>query len=400
MYQSPEQALQSLILDPDLERLEDLLAEFNLFDVLGIARRESQHSAFLAWLLDPRGSHGLRDYFLRGFLSLAAVEARERGIVAVTPLHVDGWKFNDIEVATERHSIDILLIDETDRFVCLIENKIGSGEHSDQLSRYMVTVEREYEGLLPFPIFLTPDGTEPEAEIDAARYVPFDYGNIADLIDRALRVRGSTISASVTSFLKQYARTLRRHVLDATDNIDELAYRIYSNHRAAIDLVINAQSLPFSMAREHVDAAMEAYVPHLKPDFSTRTYRRFYAVALDEVPELREGRGWTESGRVLLFEFRNNLDLDLVVGPGPEETHKRLHNVAQRHGFPGASVRSGRKWSHIYRKPILKGGYRPRNPEEAKPRVEQAIAEFFENDYWPTVDAIRLEFGLPPASAG
>ena len=65
---SPEEALQRLILDGDLERLEDLLAEFNLFDVLSIARQETQHSAFLAWLLDPRGSHGLRDYFLRGFL--------------------------------------------------------------------------------------------------------------------------------------------------------------------------------------------------------------------------------------------------------------------------------------------------------------------------------------------
>ena len=73
---SPEEALQRLILDGDLERLEDLLAEFNLFDVLSIARQETQHSAFLAWLLDPRGSHGLRDYFLRGFLTQAAAEAR------------------------------------------------------------------------------------------------------------------------------------------------------------------------------------------------------------------------------------------------------------------------------------------------------------------------------------
>ena len=53
---SQREALQDLILDSALERLEDLLADFNLFDVLGIARAEVQHSAFLAWLLDPRGS--------------------------------------------------------------------------------------------------------------------------------------------------------------------------------------------------------------------------------------------------------------------------------------------------------------------------------------------------------
>ena len=128
-------------------------------------------------LLDPRGSHGLRDYFLRRFLSEAAAQARERGVADVTPLDVDGWKLDDIEVATERHNIDVLLIDEADRFVCLIENKIGAGEHSGQLSRYLAEVEGRYEGFAPFPIFLTPDGAEPNSEHDAERYVPLDYGD-------------------------------------------------------------------------------------------------------------------------------------------------------------------------------------------------------------------------------
>ena len=116
------------------------------------------------------------DYFLRRFLSEAALAAKERGIGEVTPLSVDGWKLDDIEVATERHRIDIMLIAEADEFVCLIENKIGTGEHStnwaasyvclienkigtgehsNQLGRYLSTVEREYEGLNPFQIFLT-----------------------------------------------------------------------------------------------------------------------------------------------------------------------------------------------------------------------------------------------------
>ena len=221
-----QEVLQALILDPDLEHLEDLLADFNLFDVLGIARAELQHSAFLAWLLDPRGSHGLRDYFLRTFLFKAAEEASSLGIGDITPLEVDSWKLSDIEVATERHYIDILVLGRSDGFVCLIENKIGASEHSNQLSRYLSTVESEYEGLDPFPVFLTPDGVEPESLADAERYVPFDYGEIADLIERTLKTRGSTISGSVTDFLEQYARSLRRHVVNDRDNVDELANRI------------------------------------------------------------------------------------------------------------------------------------------------------------------------------
>ena len=66
---SPEEALQALIMDPDLERLENLLAEFNLLKVLGVARSEIHHSRTIAWLLNPRESHGLGNYFLHGFLS-------------------------------------------------------------------------------------------------------------------------------------------------------------------------------------------------------------------------------------------------------------------------------------------------------------------------------------------
>ena len=49
----PKDALHALRIDSELERLEGLLAEFNLFDMLGIARSELQHSRVVAWLLVP-----------------------------------------------------------------------------------------------------------------------------------------------------------------------------------------------------------------------------------------------------------------------------------------------------------------------------------------------------------
>ena len=153
----------------------------------------------------------MRDYFLRNFLSQAAVGAHENGIPAPTPLDVDSWNLGDIEVATERHRIDILLMDKSDGFVCPIENKIGSTEHSNQLSRYLETVEREYEGLTAFPIFLTPEGMEPETAEDAERYVPFNYRKVAGLIEQALSTRGSTISGGRL----QFPRAIRTQFTEA-----------------------------------------------------------------------------------------------------------------------------------------------------------------------------------------
>ena len=394
---SPEEALQALVLDPDLERLEDLLAEFNLFDVLGIARREPQHSALLAWLLNPRGSHGLRDYFLRRFLSEAAKEAREReiGKFKYTPIDVDGWKLTDIEVATERHDIDILLIAESDGFSCLIENKIGSGEIPGQLNRYLRRVEEEYEGLTPFPIFLTPDGIEPEKEEDAESWVPLGYEVVANLIERTLGTRATTISASVAGFLKQYISTLRRHVLDTTDNIDELALQIYNNHRAAIDLIIKAKPAQEAAGWDVIEPAIETYAPDLQYNYHNKSVRQFFSTSLNEVTELKPGR-------MVTFDFMYKWDMTLYVyvQPGPKEVRERLRQLALKTGKPFYAAKNfGKKWGRIYRRPILgKKDYNPFEPDEARPKVEKAITDFYENDYWPIVNAIRGEFGLSPAT--
>ena len=411
--QSPQElALQALIMDPDLERLEDLLAEFNLFDVLGIARRELQHSAFMAWLLHPLGSHGLRDYFLRHFLSQAAAEARDRGIGEFTPLDVDGWTLDDvdIEVVTERHNIDILLVNRADEFVCLIENKIGSGEHDDQLNRYLETVENEYEGLISFPIFLTPEGIDPSSADDAERWIPLGYQRVADIIERVLNTRRTVISGSVAGFLEQYSSNLRRHVLDTAGNIDELALRIYDNHRPAIETIVKAKVDRDSAGRESgwevIDSGVQTYAPDLERDFDGRDIHRFFAKSLEGIDLLHMGAGWTKSGRVLLFELKytGGLDLFLYLGPGPEGPRQRIYDLVQGGGVEGVTMRQAntlrRRWHQLYKRPILsRADYNPFDPEKAKAKVEQALKAFYSDDYWPIVNAIREEFGLPLVSS-
>ncbi|MBI3980347.1 MAG: hypothetical protein HY331_19405 [Chloroflexi bacterium] len=49
------QALEVLVVDnPDLERLEALLDQFNISEAVGALRQELRHSDFLAFLLNPR----------------------------------------------------------------------------------------------------------------------------------------------------------------------------------------------------------------------------------------------------------------------------------------------------------------------------------------------------------
>src|SRR3712207_2829548 len=109
---SNRKALEAFVVgNQNLERLEALLERFNIFEAIGVVRQELRHSDFLAFLLDPQGNHGLRDIFLKRLLQqvLATVQDDE---VPLTPIELELWNLDRIEVRREWQHIDILLLDE------------------------------------------------------------------------------------------------------------------------------------------------------------------------------------------------------------------------------------------------------------------------------------------------
>jgi hypothetical protein len=80
--------LEALIVDnPDLERLEALLEQFNIFEALGAVRVELRHSDFLAFLLNPNQSHGLGDVFVKRLLQKALASSQNAS--PITPIDLD-----------------------------------------------------------------------------------------------------------------------------------------------------------------------------------------------------------------------------------------------------------------------------------------------------------------------
>ena len=386
-----------------------MLAEFNLFRVLDIARDELSHSAFLAWLLDPRQTHGLGDYFLRHFLKAAADIASKAGVGELSPIDVDGWALDDIRVITERQvggssgRVDILLVSETDEFACVIENKIGTGEHSNQLAKYLTAVEEEYGDLTPFPIFLTPEGIAPVATSDAERYVPFDYKRIAGLIDWTLKARGATLNANVVGFLEQYQRTLGRYVVRTTDNdnIDELALRLYQNHRAAIDHINRVKNARGILEWKDVDEWVADHVPSFRAAASSPRFHRFAAKDLDSIEELNHSNVFGPDTPMLLFEFnhdarRRHLRLDIVVGPGPEETRQKLFALTQNSRPLFHATKRNARYMHIYRRHILTPRtYHPFDRDLIEDAAMGALKDFYAKDYPRLIGAICKAFDPP-----
>src|SRR5438270_11312729 len=93
-FNANQKELEALVVDNlDLERLEALLDQFNIFEAIGAVWQELRHSDFLAFLLDPQQNHGLGDVFLKRLLQKVLVSA-ESDRMPITPIDLDVWSLD------------------------------------------------------------------------------------------------------------------------------------------------------------------------------------------------------------------------------------------------------------------------------------------------------------------
>jgi hypothetical protein len=222
------QNLEALIFDPDLEKLEALLAQFNIFEALGPVRQERRHSDFLAFLLNPSESHGLSDSLLKRFLRRVLLDVSEPPLGAV---EIDLMDMDSARVLREWRNIDILIDDsERNGLVVIIENKVDSSEHSNQLTRYQELVRQEYPHARILPVFLTPMGDGPSEKL----YCPMSYNTVAEVLQNLLEAQSSTIGSDVRTLLVHYVSMLRRRIVSDSELV-ELCQKIYRKHQKALD---------------------------------------------------------------------------------------------------------------------------------------------------------------------
>lgn len=108
---------------------------------------------------------------------------------------------------------------------------------------------------------------------------------------------------------------------------------------------------------------------------------------------LLQGNGFGRHRRVLMFEFRissDSLDLILIVGPGPQETRKKLFEIAQAHPevFEIAHQKLGGKWNRIFYRTFLgQEMYLNTTDEERKQEILRQWTAFLDEDL-PRIDEI------------
>ncbi len=170
-------------------KLYEYYNQKTFMDVLGVSRRENEHSNFLAWLFNPDENHGMGDYPLRKLLQTVAFKRKKDS--NYNPLNTKNFlnkqHFEDIDklvyddfviesvekddqektVAREKvigkqRRLDIFIklkikfssSDKTETINILIENKIKSSENDNQTTDYADWLFEQRPDELGIPIYL------------------------------------------------------------------------------------------------------------------------------------------------------------------------------------------------------------------------------------------------------
>src|SRR4051812_10929012 len=109
----------------------------SFFEYLGIAHMERMHSQMLAWIFSK---------------DCCALNSQSKVTLLNKIFHLENDR-KILNVHTESNNIDILI--ETDKEIIIVENKIKSSQHSNQLTRYQDYCNKNYINVKPKFYYLT-----------------------------------------------------------------------------------------------------------------------------------------------------------------------------------------------------------------------------------------------------
>ena len=194
------------------------LSSQNIFSILKMEDFEIRHSNFLAWLFDSDCNGDIGNCCLKMFLK----ELKNISDI-FSNINLNMFFKNKNIVKREVKYKDILIESEEYKKVIVIENKIYSSEHSDQLNRYYneVLQDEKYFNYDKYFVYLTLSGEMPEREEDRNIWVPFSYKQILEILQNLLNKKRGKISSSIQLLLQDYKEILEDKMEKSMNRIVE-----------------------------------------------------------------------------------------------------------------------------------------------------------------------------------
>ena len=231
---------------------------FNMFRICGVNHYENTHSAIIAELLNPQGTHSLKSELLEAFLNLIG-----KDFIPDTFNPYNATVYT--EYTTDKGRIDIL-IEDANQNAIIIENKIYAEDQYEQLKRYEQFAKQRFKGYQIFYLTLWGDEASQQSG-EGVNYLTISYTDtIIKWLEKCIALAARL--PLVRETLIQYSNHLK--VLTNQDintkNQEEIVKTLgdFNNLEAVQNIFLNYPKVFDYLARKHFNPKMEAFARQKK----------------------------------------------------------------------------------------------------------------------------------------
>ena len=246
------EVLKSFIFKDDVQKvfsdINDNLMGFNILEITGMGTQEIKHSNILGWFFDNR-EHNLEYIVLDNFLKNIIiynkdVKNQNDELTSLNEYIYLAENKKSLTIYREQDNIDVLIVDEVNKVVITIENKVYATERIDgndggQLKKYEDIVKNKYDDTWKkYYIFLTIDLEEPSQGDEY--WFRANHQMITDVIEHILQTNND-LSVKTKIILESYVDLLKRNGIVEDKKLKELCEKIWNNkdYKSALEILFN-----------------------------------------------------------------------------------------------------------------------------------------------------------------
>lgn len=241
---SPYVQVEEFIFDDEsqdlLSQINSNVMSFNILDITGMGNQEIKHSNILSWMFGDN-EHGLGYKILECFLKKIIESNSDNTKVDILKHYVYlPKKKNDFIIYREKNSIDLLLVDKSNKFVIAIENKVYHSERvggngGGQLTEYYNIVNGNYdEEYKKFFVYLTIDESHP-SESNQENWMQASHQMVGEVVEDLLNA--NNLNDKTELILSSYVDLLKRRNIMANKKLEELCEKIWAKNEKVLDIL-------------------------------------------------------------------------------------------------------------------------------------------------------------------
>lgn len=315
----------AIINKKNAEILDATGGRFNMFRVCGVNHYENTHSAILAELLNPKGTHGLKSKLLECFIdTLGDYFTIEKFDFDKSRIHT--------EHSTEEGRIDILIEDNQNKAI-IIENKIYANDQPEQLKRYNRYAQTYKNGYQILYLTLLGDNAS-EQSGGGVSYLSISYKeNIINWLEKCVAIasRFPTVRETIIQYINHLKQLTNQDMdIKNKEEITEVLSKI-ENLRAAQAIYQNYSATYNYLIEKHFNPKMEEFAKQKGLEYhyerSEEQYVRFHLTNSNW-----QGKCWigfTFEGNRCHYGLCNNPNVYRIS----EENRKTLHENLNKLGI-------------------------------------------------------------------